>query len=283
MAQSPYEILGVSENASMDEVKKAYRKKARENHPDLNPNDPQAAERMNKVNEAYDRITNPEKYAREQRVNNASNAGTGSAGNPYGQGGAGNPFGGWGYTGQQGSQQRTQGSQTGGSQGYGWTTTTFTWEDLFGSDWANMGATDPASIHPEANATDSAEVRAAINAINAGQHAQAAKILSNIPSYGRNARWYYLSALANHGAGNTTLGYEQMRKACQMDPHNTDYQRAYRAFQQPGRTYTQQSQAQGFSMNPVCLECCCGFLALQLCLFLALQWCLFPSIMCRHC
>ena len=67
MAMDPYSVLGVSRDASQDEVKKAYRRKARENHPDLNPNDPNAAERMNEINEAYDRIMNPEKYAAADR------------------------------------------------------------------------------------------------------------------------------------------------------------------------------------------------------------------------
>ena len=45
MVDDPYKVLGVARDASADEIKKAYRKKARENHPDLNPDDPQAEER----------------------------------------------------------------------------------------------------------------------------------------------------------------------------------------------------------------------------------------------
>ena len=86
MVENPYDVLGVSRDASADEVKKAYRKKARENHPDLNPNDPAAADRMNKINEAYDRIVNPEKYAARDRRAGAASGPQGSAG--YG-GGAG--------------------------------------------------------------------------------------------------------------------------------------------------------------------------------------------------
>ena len=74
MAMNPYEILGVPETASQDEVKRAYRKKARENHPDLNPGDANAAKRMNQINEAYDRIMNPDKYATEDARRAAADA-----------------------------------------------------------------------------------------------------------------------------------------------------------------------------------------------------------------
>ncbi len=66
MIQDPYRVLGVSKDATQDEIKRAYRKKAKENHPDLHPNDPEASKRMNEINEAYDMLMNPEKYAQRR-------------------------------------------------------------------------------------------------------------------------------------------------------------------------------------------------------------------------
>lgn len=59
MIQDPYEVLGVSRDASMDEIKKAYRKLSRKYHPDANINNPnkaQAEEKFKQVQEAYDQI-----------------------------------------------------------------------------------------------------------------------------------------------------------------------------------------------------------------------------------
>jgi molecular chaperone DnaJ len=57
----PYKVLGVSRDASDEEIKKAYRRMAKKYHPDLNPGDAEAARKMQEVNAAYEQITSPEK------------------------------------------------------------------------------------------------------------------------------------------------------------------------------------------------------------------------------
>ncbi len=61
MARSPYEVLGVAKNATDDEIKKAYRKLARESHPDANQGDVEAEDRFKEVQGAYDLLSDAEK------------------------------------------------------------------------------------------------------------------------------------------------------------------------------------------------------------------------------
>ena len=60
MMEDPYKVLGVSPNASDEEIKQAYRRLAKKYHPDLNPGDKEAARRMQEVNAAYEQIKDPD-------------------------------------------------------------------------------------------------------------------------------------------------------------------------------------------------------------------------------
>ena len=63
MIDDPYKVLGVSRDASDDEIKRAYRRLAKKYHPDVNPGDAEAARKMQQINAAYEQIKNPEQTA----------------------------------------------------------------------------------------------------------------------------------------------------------------------------------------------------------------------------
>lgn len=79
-----YEVLGVEKTASVEEIKKAYRKKAIQYHPDKNPGDKQAEENFKEAAEAYDVLSDPQK---RQRYDQFGHAGVGGASQGGGFGG----------------------------------------------------------------------------------------------------------------------------------------------------------------------------------------------------
>ncbi len=84
-----YEVLGVSRDASEQDIKKAYRRLARQYHPDVNKEDPDAEAKFKEIGEAYKVLSNAEARARYDQFGHAAFEGAGAAG-----GGAGGPFGG---------------------------------------------------------------------------------------------------------------------------------------------------------------------------------------------
>lgn len=196
--KDPYTVLGVSPNATDDEVKKAYRAIAKKYHPDnyddSNPLKGLASEKMRDVNEAYETI---------KKSRSVGNSGAGNGGG-YG-----------GYT------------YTGGNAEYG-------------------------------------RIR---TLITQGRYTEADRYLEMMPHERRSAEWYYLKGIVLLKKGWVMDGTDYIKKACEMDPGNADYRKAYNDIK--NNTYTNaqnttQVHSTGCSgcdicMGLMCAECLCSF------------------------
>ena len=214
MIDDPYKVLGVSPDASDEEIKKAYRRLAKKYHPDLNPGDEEAAKKMQQINAAYEQIKDP------------GQAGTGGYGSQPGYGGYG--YGGYGYGGY------------GGYSGYGG----------YNREYGGYARS-------RADSQEDPYQRSAYQYIRFGRYQEALNALENCTD--RNARWYYLSALANDGLGNQVTALEHIRKAVSMEPDNMEYLRVLEQIENGGAAYrTQAGGYRGFGMSAIP---CANFLA----------------------
>ena len=116
LASDPYTVLGVPRSASADEIRKAFRKLAKANHPDTNPNNKAAEERFKQVSGAFDIIGDPEKRkkfdagALDNDGRETFGGGFGGGQGPWGPG-PGGPFGGGTY--RQGAESSFEGVDLG--------------------------------------------------------------------------------------------------------------------------------------------------------------------------
>ncbi|MBE9374717.1 molecular chaperone DnaJ [Saccharopolyspora sp. HNM0983] len=148
-----YAELGVSSDASADEIKKAYRKLARENHPDANPGDSKAEAKFKAVSEAYGVLSDPDKRKQYDEARRLFGSGgmPGGGGGFGGQGGfdVGDLFGGGGQ-GPGGFGDLFGGGGAQGSGGLG---------DLFGGLFGNRRAGGTTANRPQRGADVETEVR----------------------------------------------------------------------------------------------------------------------------
>ncbi len=203
----PYRVLGVSRDASMDEIKKQYRALSRKYHPDANINNPNKAaaeEKFKEVQAAYEQIIDEREHGKSYN---------------YGQDQGFGGFGGFG-------------GFSGGQRNYR----------------ADEGGTDYE--------------RAAASYINSGMFKEALNTLSNVNSSDRTARWYYLSAIANHRLGYSVTAVEHAKTAVRMEPGNSEYEQLLNVLQNGGTWYQNTSRTYDTSdIGRGCLYC----LLLNLC------------------
>ena len=211
---NPYQVLGVSPNASEEEIKKAYKALSRKYHPDAN-------------------VNNPNKDAAEEKFKEIQAA----------------------Y--QQVMKERTEGY---GSQGYGYGSF-----GGFGGFYGNGYGSDRSS---STGYEEDSYLRAAGNYIRNGYYKEARNVLDGMGMQERKARWYYYSAIAHAGLGNSVSGLEHARKAAALEPGNYEYQSLVERFESGGTWYRQRQEAYGYpsmGSNGICMRLCIANMICNLC------------------
>lgn len=249
----PYSVLGVSRNASEEEIKKAYKALSRKYHPDANINNPnkdQAEEKFKEIQAAYQQIM-------KERTDGYGGYGPGSSrgygGSSYGGSGYGN--GGHGSGGSRGYGSGGYGEDPFGGFGYG----PF---GGFGGFYGGFGQGNNTGYEEEPH------LRAAGNYIRNGYYKEARNALDGMEPRERNARWYYYSAIAHSGMGNNVAALEHAKRASALEPGNADYQNLVRSFESGGSWYEQRQASYGYprtGSDDFCLKLCIANIICNMC------------------
>ena len=277
----PYQVLGVSRSATEDEIKKAYRKLSRKYHPDANVNNPnkaQAEEQFKRVQQAYKQIMDERNGTSYQSGSGSYSQGSygqgssGSGGYSQGYGGYGSSSGSSGSQGSYGYGGYSQGQNTsgGGYSGWGGFGPFGGFGGWGGYNNSGYGYNTQNEASKWGNDDVSTRLKGAYNYVASRNYSQAVNVLNGIST--RDARWYYVSALANNGLGNQALALEHAGRAVQMDPNNTAYKSVYQQLQGNGTYYEDRGQSYGRNIRfnkSCCFVCLAAATATTLCRILS--------------
>ncbi len=261
MTNDPFATLGVSSSATEDEIKSAYRKLAKKYHPDLNPGDKAAEEKMREVNDAYTRALQIKKTGRDPSANPygpGSSYGGGYGGSPYGGYGQGGSYRQNGPYGQNGSSG--QNGNPFGDFGFGF--------DPFSAFFGGAGPQREQQAQTRTRTYANPELKTAENHVLANRYNEAVSLLNRIPTH--DADWHALYARADLGLGNRISALDHARAAVRMAPGDAEYQALLNMIEQ-GRQAYRQARSGGYDFrsaicaNP-CLTCCAANMILNCCL-----------------
>ena len=227
----PYRVLGVSPDATEEEIKKAYRTLSRKYHPDANVGSPHQAEyeeKFKEVQQAYKTIMD-------------IRSGKAQTQDGYGSQGAGRQYGG-------------QGFDPFGFGGFGG----------FGFGGQGQGFSRETS-------QDEQYLNSAAQYIQNGYYREGLNVLEQIPSDKRRGQWYYYSAFANYRTGNNAIALEHAKAACEFEPNNFQYRQLLSLITGGETRYQQRSGKYGgnpsmqmpnycvrTAMALICMSMCCG-------------------------
>lgn len=246
----PYTVLGISRNASDEEIKKAYRSLSRKYHPDANVNNPHkdlAEEKFKQIQAAYQQIM------KEKTEGYSGSYGGSSYGSSYGSGYGNSGYGSNGYGGS--GYRSTGGSYYRNGFEYG-----FGGFGGFGGFTGNGSSSTGYEEDPR--------LRAAGNYIRNAYYKEARNTLDGMEESLRSARWYYYSAIAHAGMTNTVSALEHARKAAALEPGNVEYRSLVSQLESGTDWYSRRQASYGFSggrSSNICLKICLANVVLNLC------------------